>query len=482
MTAERIKVFPAPKEIGYAADEARLATQGEDAFAADPEGLVLSRWWSLTVGDAEIPVFAAPVTRGGPQSFAIFEYADQPGAEPLTIVARSAKDLDSAVVRPLSSGLVPEIEGREVRIRVDGPCKLVLETNGGTLHPLFIVIHRPEENVPAADDPNTLYFGPGLHLIDKLALKDDQTLYIAGGAVVRVFVPESETPLVESDWAKQKVYEDAITSDQARNIAIRGRGILDMSMLPWHARKAIHVRNCLGVLIDGLTIVGAPHWTIHLTQSSDCAVRDIMLIGYRENSDGIDIVNSERVEVTDCLIRTGDDAVVVKAMADPPVVGGRDIAARRCIIWNDKVRCLGIAGETRTDIRDVRFEDCDIVHSFPTWTEEIGSLCIVVGDSGTIERVRFDDIRIEDERQYAMVCLILKDRWSVDLEAGRIRDVLFRNIHLPSGVPSLFHGFNPDCLVENVSVEGLYMDGQPVNGLEQAGFRLNEFVKEIRLR
>lgn len=92
------------------------------------------------------------------------------------------------------------------------------------------------------------------------------------------------------------------------------------------------------------------------------------------DSDGIDIVNSERVLVEGCLIRTGDDEVVVKVMAAPPVLGGRDITVRRCTVWNDKVRCFGITG--------VMFEDCGIVHSLAVWTEELGSLCIIVGDRG----------------------------------------------------------------------------------------------------
>ncbi|MDQ0090750.1 hypothetical protein J2T12_004173 [Paenibacillus anaericanus] len=474
-----IRIYPAPPEIGYAMSEERLTEQGNDAFGADPDGVVLSRDWSLRVGGYDIPVYSAPVTSGGPLSFASFDYADEMGE--ITLVARSTQPIDSVTLRPLSLVLQPEVMEQEVRIKVSEPTSFIVEANGDLERPLFITVHAPESDVPADGDANVIYYGPGLHEVSTLELTKDQTLYIAGGAVLRIRVPEDEVPIDESDWAKQKVYRDTIVAYGTENITIRGRGIIDLSMLDWHARKAILIHNCKRVLIDGLTCVGTSHWTIHLLKSSDCVIRDITLIGHRENSDGIDIVNSENVLVDHCFIRTGDDAVVVKAMEAPPAMGGRNIVVRNCIVWNDKVRCFGITGETRTGISNVVFENCDIVHSLAVWTEELGSLCIIVGDSGTIENIRFDNIRIEDERRYAMACLIFKDRWSVDAEAGRIKDIVFRNIHVPAGVPSLFHGFDAEHRVENIVIEGLFAGGQPIEDIEQANFNMNEYVNHIRL-
>ncbi len=476
----RIRIYPAPEGIGYAVDEQRLRRQGEDAFAADPEGLVLSRDWRITVGGREIPVYAAPVTSGGPASFASFEYMSGPGE--VTLAAHCSEGVSSASVHPLSRGIVPEVaEDRSVRIPINGPCKLIVQTNGNLERPLFLTVHAPERDIPKPGDPGVLYYGPGLHKVDKLKLTKGQTLYIAGGAVLRAYVPEDEPPIDPSDWAKQKVYEDFIVADGAEDVRILGRGILDLSMLDWHARKAMLIANSRNVQVEGLTMVGTSHWTVHLAKSSDCTIKDLTLFGYRENSDGIDIVNSRRVTVEDCLIRTGDDAVVVKAMAAPPAIGGQDITVRRCVVWNDKVRCFGITGETRTDIRNIVFEDCDIVRSLPTWTEELGSLCIIVGDSGTISGVRFENMRIEDERQYAMACLIFKDRWSVDQEPGRIRDIVFRDIRIPEGVPSLFHGSDGEHLIENVRIEGLYAGGRQLETMEEANFRTNDFVRELSL-
>ncbi|MCQ6561582.1 glycosyl hydrolase family 28 protein [Paenibacillus mendelii] len=472
-----LRIYPKPQEIGYAADEERLSVQGNDAYGADPEGLVLSRDWQLSAGGHAIPVYAVPVTSGGPLSFASFEYVEGEGT--IMLKATSARAVHSAEVRPASLGVTAEVEGQELRIPISGPGKYIVETNEDMERPLFIMVHAPERDVPAEGDSHVIYYGPGLHVVSTLELKSGQTVYIAGGAILRVTVPEGEVPDVYSDWAGKKLYQDTLTAHHAADITIRGRGIIDLSMLDWHARKAVFFQNCERVCVEGVTCVGTSHWTIHLSQSTDCVIRDLMLIGYRENSDGIDIVNCEHVRVENCLIRTGDDAVVVKAMAAPPALGGRDIRVHNCTVWNDKVRCFGITGETRTDITDVVFENCDIVHSRAVWTEELGSLCIIVGDSGTIENIRFENMRIEDEQRYAMACLIFKDRWSVDQAAGRIRNIVFRSIHIPAGVPSLFHGFDEQHIIEQVVMEGLYVDGQPAEHVEQANLCMNDFVKNI---
>lgn len=42
------------------------------------------------------------------------------------------------------------------------------------------------------------------------------------------------------------------------------------------------------------------------------AVTNVKLLGYRANSDGIDICNSRNVTVQGCFVRTLDDLIVVK--------------------------------------------------------------------------------------------------------------------------------------------------------------------------
>lgn len=60
--------------------------------------------------------------------------------------------------------------------------------------------------------------------------------------------------------------------------------------------------------------------------------------------------------IENCFLRTGDDAICLKSMALTKQVETHDIIVRKCIVWNDKVRAFGVAGESRHDIYNAIFE------------------------------------------------------------------------------------------------------------------------------
>ena len=74
---------------------------------------------------------------------------------------------------------------------------------------------------PRPGDPNVVYFAPGVHRPGKIALTDNQTLYLAGGAVVKGCVHAKGT-----------------------NITIRGRGILGGEESPRFQGPGRYLLDC----------------------------------------------------------------------------------------------------------------------------------------------------------------------------------------------------------------------------------------------
>ena len=107
---------------------------------------------------------------------------------------------------------------------------LSVEINGNSTTNLMLFANEIEKNKPNPSDRNTLYFGPGIHEIDDeygfLRLKSNQTLYIAGGAVLRARI------IVEDE----------------KNVTIAGRGILDGSLLK--GRWPERLREFMGEPMD----------------------------------------------------------------------------------------------------------------------------------------------------------------------------------------------------------------------------------------
>lgn len=474
----QIKIYAAPKQLGYAQDERKFKLQGVDAFSAQEIGIVLSSNWELLANGQNVPVYAVPITRGGPHNFASIDLLDE--NTEVKFKAQFKGIIRSAVILPKCLGISCEIKGQSIEFGAQHSCNLTIEINGQYKVPLTISINPPETMVPDKNDPNVIWFDAGIHKLDRVVLEDNQIVYISGGAILQANQPkEDEEKLVENDWAGQVVYHDFFEAKGKKNITIMGRGIIDTSMLKWHARCTIHIEDCQNVTIKDVTMNGAASWTLALFRLNGVQVDNIKLFGYRENSDGIDIVSSENICVRNCFVRTGDDAICVKAMIAPPVVGGKNILVEKCTIWNDKVRCLGITCESVNDISNVIFRDCDILYSFAEWCNELGSLCIILCDSATISNIVFEDIRIRHEVSYAINCTILKDKWSSELKVGHIHDIIFKNITTAPNTPICLYGFDEAHMVEDIIIQNLKSGDNYITDLKLV--QCNSFTRNIKL-
>lgn len=456
----------------------QLVSYGDEAFAAIEEGFVLSPYWRVTVNGENSTVYAVAVTRGGPHSFTSF---DLPEGVHATITAEyMAAPIRSATLSPIRLQIPVQCEGHAVSFLLEETGQYVLQINDDFKHALTISVNPVEKAVPKGD--NVFYFGPGIHEVSTIEMTDNSVLYLAAGALLLPKkVSDEEEPLVEKDWAGKPNYQNFIHGNRAKNIKILGRGVIDLSRLDWHERMALTLDFCEDILIEGITITGTAHWTVRLLGCKNAVIDNIKLYGHRENSDGIDIVSSQDVVVKNCFVRTGDDAICVKAMLPPPACGGHNIVVEHCVVWNDKVRCFGIASETTHDISHVIFRHCDVVRSFADWTAELGSLAIIMCDASTISKILFEDIFIEHEVHHAMVLKIMQDKWSTDDQPGHINNITFRRISIPAGVPSLFEGYDKEHQVENITVENIEIRSQSNDLSPELNLKTNEFVANIRV-
>ena len=70
------------------------------------------------------------------------------------------------------------------------------------------------------------------------------------------------------------------------------------------------------------------------------------------------------MRIRNCFIRTKDDCIAIKSTGDELRRGTRNIDVADCVFWNAEWgNALEIGFELRTDeIRDIVFEDCDVIH------------------------------------------------------------------------------------------------------------------------
>jgi polygalacturonase len=173
--------------------------------------------------------------------------------------------------------------------------------------------------------------------------------------------------------------------------------------------------------VEGVTLQDSWGWTFPIVESEHVQVSNIKILGYRANSDGIDICNSRDVQVSDSYLRTFDDLIVIKSLFNG---AAQDITIKHCVLWNEFAHALSLGAELRKPVENILFSDCDIIHDKGReWLLRIYNC-----DSATVKNVVFDNIRIEEARRLISLW-IGKAFWSKDPERGHIETITFSNLH-----------------------------------------------------
>lgn len=450
------------------------AAEGVVTYPA-PQGEKASEDYTVDAGGQSVFVYTTPVLRGGPASFAYFDFSGS-----VNVSVASTRKINTVKILPASYGIKPAVGENSVSFTLTKPANVTLELNDSVERPLHLFANPPETDRPDPAGTNVIYFGPGVHEVGLLRPKSGQTVYLAGGAILRAKIPPDEKPTQEKNWRGNKVWATLLETSGGQGVKVRGRGILDMGRLPWHARTAMWFGGSQDVLVEGIIILDAPAWVVAMHHSRHVVVRNVKQICARENSDGIDICNSQDVLVEDCFLRNNDDEVCVKTLSPPPAMESKNIVVRRCVVWNDRARGLGITSETRANISNVLFKDCDIIHDFSDGGE-CAALAILVSDSGTMADIRFEDIRVEDCRNTLVNGWIGADRWGHDKTRGYIKGVTFKDIIVTGrSVPVMkLTGCDDAHRIEDVRIENVQIQGTRIGNAEAARLQTNAYVRGL---
>jgi hypothetical protein len=449
-----------------------MATGANMRIFPAPKGEPLSSDFTVTADGKNVPVYLATVATADPaRRVKIFvphdtSYADHTSfatfdaAGDVTVTVTCPQPIQSAKISPVASGITPVISGNQLTFTISKPRQLALEINGDWVHALQVFANPLESDVPRPDDPNVIYYGPGIHKVDGVQVTSGKTVYVAGGAVV----------YGEIQPGRHAGFTFILTGN---NIVFRGRGIIDGSLCPSHSRSLIGIRGT-NVVLEDVILRDSSGWTVPIRSSERVSVKNIKLFGVRANSDGIDICNSRHVNVSDCYLRTMDDLVVVKT---PVKNGGEsaDIDVDGCVLWNELAHALSIGAELRDNVERVRFADCDIIHDKGReWL-----LRVYHCDAADIHNVTFENIRIEEARRL-MSLWIGHAIWSKDADRGHIEDVTFHNIRAAGPDPQVeLKGFDATHEIKDVHFENIVINGHPLKSSE---VKENEFVHSVSVQ
>lgn len=193
--------------------------------------------------------------------------------------------------------------------------------------------------------------------------------------------------------------------------------------------KMFVLTGCKDLEVRDITFREAPEWGLHMLGCVGVLVDNLKIRNLLDvpNCDGIDPDHCRDVEIRNCNIVCGDDAIVVKATRQGADYGpSANITVKDCVLETQDSG-VKIGTETTQDIHDIRFERCEIRSS-------CRGLTIQLRDEGNVYNVDFRDIKF--------VSRYHSDPWwgrgeAISLTAiprnpqtkvGTIRDVRIQNV------------------------------------------------------
>jgi polygalacturonase len=281
-----------------------------------------------------------------------------------------------------------------------------------------------------ANGGGTVIVPAGIYLSGTINLKSNVEFHLQSGAVLKA----------TTDLSKYQVHNEQpagiFYTEEADNVSITGSGtIYGQGMEFMHKDSAkvingevnVHIRQkyefrklksglgdgplmpkdryhqmiifsgCTNVVIKDVHVIDAPYWTFLIVHCdgvlvSGISIKNNLLI---PNSDGLDIISSSNVNVNNCYISCGDDALVLAGYAhhfgDPGFKGiispSKNINVSDCILQS-RSSAIRIGGWDQNHMLNYNFSNITIF-------ESNCGINITVRDSGSVKNINFTNIHIE---------------------------------------------------------------------------------------
>lgn len=276
-----------------------------------------------------------------------------------------------------------------------------------------------------------------------VVLKSNVNLHLEAGAKLIFSADEDDyLPVVLTRWEGTEVYNYSplIYAYQVKNIAITGAGTINgqgsLNFARWKPEQKPDQRQlraqgtavtpvcervygkghflrpaliepvaCDNVLIEGVKIVDATFWSIHLIACQNVIVRNVTVDSTNLNNDGCDPESSRNVLIEGCYFHTGDDGIAIKSGRDNDAwrIGQptENVIIRNCV-FDTEVNGLCIGSEVSGGVRNVFAENIHIKNAgnglyFKSNLDRGGYITQVYVRNVTVDRVSSALVKFEPD-------------------------------------------------------------------------------------
>ena len=216
----------------------------------------------------------------------------------------------------------------------------------------------------ASEGGGTLLLEPGVYLSGTLRLRSNVELRLSAGSKILgspniADYSDFKATGFRHEAAPEGSSKCLLWASGERNIAITGQGEIDGSgpsfydttTLQWgfYAKpptprpRMLMLYDCENVSIIDASFVDSPCWTFWLIKCGRVNIQRIKIIGDQRmiNNDGIDIDSCRDVTISDSILKTGDDCLILRAIKDllEKPAPCENVVVSNCVLDS---RCQGI--------------------------------------------------------------------------------------------------------------------------------------------
>jgi len=243
--------------------------------------------------------------------------------------------------------------------------------DGATLNSTAI---QAAVDVAASHGGGTVFFPPGDYLTGTVRLRDNVTLYLENGCTIW-----GSTKMSDYDENHKHLFY----AEDAENVVLSGHGAIDGNgprfwdngrLQRWlrgeidlpRTSDMMRFDGCTNVVLEDIDVRYGAFWNIGFGDCDRITVHAItMRNGVYEddgpNTDGINLWNCTRVQISDCDIITGDDCIVVLGTS-------RDVTITNCTLQTSET-ALMISGVRNLSFSNSTIHDAGCGVGFRVWND-----------------------------------------------------------------------------------------------------------------
>ncbi|MBM1105202.1 hypothetical protein JQC67_03520 [Aurantibacter crassamenti] len=255
----------------------------------------------------------------------------------------------------------------------------------------------------------------GLFKSGTILLKSNVELHFEHNSVLLSSTNVADFPL--QPMPKYRSHKDQlggfnalIYAEGQENIALTGNGTIN-GQGPLHTPmpnpyagdidgrpRNILLISCKNIKVEGLRMLNAAIWNQHYLDCEDLFITNIYVYSHgSRNNDGIDIDGCRRVVLSNSIIDSDDDGIVLKSTG---AAACEDIVITNCVV-SSFCNAIKAGTETTGGFKNVSISNCVVKPSLekgkPIWdTPRIGvsGLSLMIVDGGTLEGFSVNNLTI----------------------------------------------------------------------------------------